>query len=316
MFQLIHLYVTAPRKSEQAFASVQQRFRGIVENRRARPEAVYSDRIGSIMSQDHPRRRPWSEALLDEMDLDTSYRVYNERFSDTSDFTFIFVGNFEPEELRPLVRSYLGSLPATGRQETWRDVGVWAPAGVIEEKVVRGIEPKSRVTILFPNDFEWTRQNNFDFNAVASVLRIRLREVLREDEGGTYGVGVNASTSRYPRQTSTFSVGFGCDPQRVEELVGLVFDEIRSLQDTGPDPVNVAKVQEQRRRQREVQLRENGFWLSALEASWWYDQDPLLILKYDELVDGLTPEAVRNAARRWIDFERRVEVVLMPEAGE
>jgi zinc protease len=313
MFQLIHLYVTTPRSSEEAFASVQQRFRGIVENRLARPEAVYSDRIAAIMAQDHPRRRPWSEELLDEMDLDTSFRIYKDRFADSSDFTFVFVGNFEPDDLRPLVLSYLGSLPATGRQETWRDVGVRAPEGVIEETVAKGIEPKSRVTILFPNEFEWTRQNSFDFNAVASVLRIRLREVLREDEGGTYGVGVNASASRYPRQTSTFSVGFGCDPDRVEELVGLVHDEIRALQDNGPDPDDVAKVQEQRRRQREIQLRENGFWLSALEASWWYDQDPLLILQYDELVDGLTGEAVRDSARRWIDFERRVEVVLMPE---
>jgi zinc protease len=313
MFQLIYLYVTAPRSSEQAFASVQQRFRGIIENRLSRPEAVYSDRISSIMAQDHPRRRPWSEELLDEMDLDTSFRIYRDRFADTSDFTFVFVGNFEPDEIEPLVRSYLGSLPTTGRQESWRDVGVHAPEGVIEESVVKGIEPKSRVTILFPNDFEWTRQNNFDLNAVASILGIRLREVLREDEGGTYGVGVNASTSRFPRQTSTFSVGFGCDPDRVEELVGLVHDEIRSLQDDGPDPEYVAKVQEQRRRQREIQLRENGFWLSALEASWWYDQDPRLILKYDELVDGLTGEAVRDAARRWIDFDRRVEVILLPE---
>ena len=44
-------------------------------------------------------------------------------------------------------------------------------------------------------------------------------------------------------------------------------------------------------------------WLDALEASWWYDQDPLLILQYDELVDGLTGDAVRDAARRWIDFD-------------
>jgi zinc protease len=316
MFQLIHLYVTAPRRSEQAFASVQQRFRGIVENRLARPEAVYSDRISTIMTQNHPRRRPWSEELLEEMDLDTSFRIYNERFADTSDFTFVIVGNFEPDDLKSLVQSYLGSLPNTGRQESWRDIGVRAPEGVIEETVVKGIEPKSRVTILFSNEFEWTRQNNFDFNAVASILRIRLREVLREDEGGTYGVGVNSSTSRFPRQTSTFSVGWGCDPERVDELIGLVDDEIRSLQDDGPDPDDVAKIQEQRRRRREIQLRENGFWLSALEASWWYDQDPLLILKYDELVDGLTAEAVRDAARRWIDFDRRVEVVLMPETRE
>jgi zinc protease len=313
MFQLIHLYVTAPRRDEQAFASVVHRQRGIIENRLARPEAVFGDTTTRIITQNHIRRRPWSLELLEEMNLDTSYSVYQDRFADASDFTFIFVGNFDLAEMRPLVQSYLGGLPSTGREESWRDVEVRAPGGVIEETVVRGIEPKSRVSIFIPHDFEWTRQYRFDFAAVESVLRIRLREVLREDEGGTYGVAVRAATNRIPRQTCSFTVSFGCDPDRVEELVGLVYDEIRALQENGPRAEDLAKVQEQERRRRELQLRENGFWLNALESYLWHDQDPRLILTYDELVDGLTPEAVQAAAQRWIDFDRRVEVVLKPE---
>jgi zinc protease len=315
MFQLIHLYVTTPRRSEQAFSSVRQRQRGFVENRLARPESVFSDRVTAIATQDHFRRRPWSLQLIDEMDLDTSFEVYQDRFADTSDFTYIFVGNVTADQLRPLVESYLGSLPSKGREESWRDVGVRSPQGVVEETVVKGIEPKSRVMILFPHDFEWTRHNRFDLQSTAEILRIRLREVLREDEGGTYGVGVNASTSRYPREMSTFSVSFGCSPDRVDELIPLVYEEIRKLQEHGPRAQDVAKVQQQDRRSREVQLRENGFWLSALESYLWHDQDPRLILQYDELVDGLTADAIQETAQRWIDFDRRIEVVLMPETG-
>ena len=59
MFQLIHLYMTAPRADEQAFASVVERYRGLIANPPlARPEAVFSDEVTRIMSQDHPRRRP------------------------------------------------------------------------------------------------------------------------------------------------------------------------------------------------------------------------------------------------------------------
>jgi zinc protease len=313
MFQLIYLYVTAPRVDPDAFASVQQKYRGLIENRLARPEAVYSDTITRIMSQNHHRRRPWSPELLEEMNLDSSHQVYRDRFADTSDFTFVFVGNFDSAELRPLVASYLGSLPSTGRDESWRDVGVRDPDGIIEETVLKGIEPKSNVGIFFSNDFEWNRQNRFDFSSLAGVLRIRLREVLREDEAGTYGVSVGASSQRFPVQSAGFSVRFGCDPERVEELTALVYDEIRALQDNGPRPEDVAKVQEQDRRRRELQLRDNGFWIGALESYLWHDQDPREILSYLELVDGLTPEAIQAAAKTWIDFGRRVEVVLKPE---
>jgi hypothetical protein len=42
---------------------------------------------------------------------------------------------------------------------------------------------------------------------------------------------------------------------------------------------------------------------------------PRLILDFDTLVDSLTPESIRDAAARWVDLDRRVEVVLVPEAG-
>ncbi len=313
MFQLISLYFTDPVRSEQAFASVTQKYRGYVENRLARPEAVYADTVSTIMSQNHIRRRPWSEALVAEMDLDTSFAVYQDRFADASDFTFVFVGSFSLDDMRPLVQSYLGNLPSTGRDETWRDIGVEAPEGVVEKVVVKGIEPKSRVSIVFPHDFEWTRQNRYDMGSLGDVLAIRLREEIREDESGTYGVSVRASTARIPRQTSRLSISFGCDPERVDELTALVYQAIRETQNDGPDPDHVAKVQEQDRRARELQLRENGFWLSSLESYLWNEEDPRLILEYDELVNNLTPEAIQKAAQRWVDLDRYVEVTLVPE---
>jgi zinc protease len=151
---------------------------------------------------------------------------------------------------------------------------------------------------------------------MADVLRIRLRELIREDEGGSYGVSVRASADRIPRQTASLTVSFGCDPDRVDELTAVVYDEIRRLQTAGPDLEHVSKVQQQDRREREVQLRENGFWLAALESSLWNEEDPRLILDFDALVDSLTPESIQGAAARWVDLDRRVEVVLVPEGGE
>jgi zinc protease len=315
MLQLIALYFTEPRASEQAFASVRERYRGMVENRLAQPETEFSDAVTRLVTRDHPRRRPWSPELLEEMSLATSAAVYRDRFADASDFSFIFVGSFSLDEIRPLVQRYLGSLPATGREESWRDVGVRAPEGVTEEVVARGIEPKSRVSITFPHDFEWSRSNRYLLQSVAAVLRISLRELIREDEGGSYGVSVRASAERIPRQTASLAISFGCSPDRVDELTAVVYDEIRRLQTAGPELELVTKVQQQDRREREVQLRENGFWLAALESSLWHVEDPRLILDFDSLVDSLTPASIRDAAARWVDLDRRVEVVLVPEAG-
>jgi zinc protease len=223
------------------------------------------------------------------------------------------VGNFSLDEVRPLAQRYLGGLPARGRRELWRDLGVEPPRGVVAREVRKGIEPKSLTQLVFTGPFAWERQHLYDLHALASVLNIRLREVLREDLGGTYGVSVNASASHYPREEYHLAVGFGCAPERAAELTREVFSQLDSLKRAGPDPAQVDKVKEMQRRQREVDLRENSFWLEALESAYVHGTDPRLILQYDELVEGLSPASVQAAARQYLNEENYVRVSLFPE---
>ncbi len=313
MFQLIYLYMTQPRQDSTAYAAYQGWLEGMLQNRSASPESAFRDSLQVILAQHHPRSRPWSEALLAEMDLGRSLRIYRDRFADASDFTFFLVGNFTLEEVRPLAQRYLGGLPAQGRRELWRDLGIEPPKGVVEQQVYRGIEPKGLTQVVFTGPFTWERQRIYDLHALASVLTIRLREVLREELGGTYGVSVNASASHYPREEYNLSVGFGCAPERVAELTRAVFAELEDLKQQGPDPRQVDKVRELQRRQREVEMEENSFWLEALESTYVHGTDPRLILEYEALVEGLTPASVQAAARLYLNLENYVRVSLFPE---
>ena len=316
MFQLVYLTFTAPRKDPDAFLAYVQRIRGSLENRSASPGAAFGDTIQVTMSQYHHRARVWSEALLDEMNLERSFEVYRDRFADASDFTFFFVGNIDMEGIRGLVKTYLGGLPATRRNETWRDVGIRPPRGVIEKTVHKGLEPKSSNRIVFTGPFEWSRKNRYNLGSAIDVLRIRLREVLREEMGGTYGVGVGLSTTRYPEQRYSIRISFGCAPDSVEQLTRAVFAQIDSLKQFGASETNIEKVQEADRRAREAALKENGFWRRTLSSSYWLGQDPVNVLKYDDLVNGLTSENIRDAARKHFDMENYARFVLYPEKME
>ena len=53
------------------------------------------------------------------------------------------------EHIERLARKYLGSLPSIGRKESWRDVGVRPPTGVVSRTVLRGTEPKSQTALVF-----------------------------------------------------------------------------------------------------------------------------------------------------------------------
>ncbi len=312
LFQLISLYATSPRRDETAFGSLMSRVQTAIANRGTSPEAVWADTLSVVLSQGHPRRQPPTPERIERVDLDQALSFYDERFADFGDFTFTFVGSFDLAELRSLVELYLGSLPATGRSEAWRDIGVRPPGGVERRTVFMGSEPKARTAIVFTGPFEYDRANRMLLGATTDVLDIMLREVLREELGGTYGASVSVSSSRIPVERYGVRIGYGAEPERVEELTAATFAVIDSLTTYGASEANLDKVKETRRRSRETDLEDNGFWLAAISG---YDRDgePLgQILELDPLLEALTPESIGEAAGRWLDPERYVQVSLMP----
>ena len=313
MFQLIYLYFTAPRSDSTAFLSFKSRMKGFIENRNSDPGTVFSDSVSVTMAQYHNRAKPWTLELLDEMNLDTSLAIYRDRFKDASDFTFFFIGNFEPADMKPLIETHLGGLPSLRRAESWRDNNMRYPKGKIAKEVRAGIEPKSQVSLIFTGDFAWSYQDRYDLTSMADVLRIKLRETLREDMGGTYGVGVSPSTSHYPKEEYRISISFGCAPDRVEELTAEVFTQIDSLRTVGTTGDYLAKVKETHRRKRETDLKENSFWLYVLDFYYSNDEDPLTVLEFDDKVNNLSLDSVREAARKYFDMENYVKLVLYPE---
>jgi zinc protease len=312
MLRLLYLRFTAPHRDEEAFASYLSRTRGWLENREASPGYWFGLEFSKRYTLDHPRRRPMTVDMLDQVDLDRALAVYSERFADASDFTFALVGKFDPADVRPLVELWLGGLPAKNREESWRDVGVENPEQAVEFTVRRGIEPKSSVRLTFHGEAAWDPLASHLISSMADVLRIRLREVLREDMGGVYGVGVSASLSRRPRERYAVTISFGCDPGRVDELVDAVRGEIRRLRDDGPSSDHVARVREIQRRDREVQLERNGFWARTLLYYARNGLDPRDILEYEQKVEAVTAESVRDAARRYLDGSRYLLGVLYP----
>ena len=314
IFQLIYLYFTAPRSDSTAFISYQTRVKALVANRGASPAAAFSDTLEVILARHHPRAEPLTSATFDKMNLQESLDFYRDRFADASDFTFVFVGNIDTTTIKPLVERYIATLPATHRKESWRDIGMDYPRGVIRREVHKGSDDKSQTQIVFSGPFEYTRHDAYLLSALVDVLQIRLRDRLREQLGGTYGVAVNANPTPYPRQRYAVAVGFGSAPDRVDELTRAAFAEIDSLRKYGPTKADMEKVKEIEIRERESAMRENGSWLSLLSTYVHNEWDPRDILSYGEEVKKLKASDIRDAARKYLDERNYVAVSLYPAA--
>jgi len=313
LFQLVNLYFTKPRKDETAFASLISQQSAFLGNMLSNPQSYFSNEVGKILSNNHPRRGFPTEEKLQQIKLDDAFRIYQERFADASDFTFVFVGNFEVEEIKPLIKNYIASLPRIKRDESYKDVGVQPLRGVVEKEFHKGKEPQSQVRLIFTGDFEYTSKNRFDFDAATRVLSIMMRESMREDKGGVYGVGVYGSASRRPKEEYSMNVSFTCDPKDAEELIATALKDVKTLQEEGPSEKNMLKVKEILRKENEENLKQNRFWLNGLASVMRNETEPGNLLKAIDKIEALTAKDVQDAAKKYLNSANYGKFILYPE---
>lgn len=313
LLQMVYAYFTAPRFESDAYSAFLKRMEAILQNRDSNPNTAFNDTLTALLTQNDPRSKPMVLNDLAKMDLSGSAMIFKERFADGNDFVFLFTGNFKTDSIQPLIEKYLGGLPVLATEENWQDVNKDYPTGVHNRDVFKGLEEKSRTSIMYTGPFEWNIKNRFIASALVDVINIKLREKIREDKSGTYGVSVRGTFNHYPKSRYRISIGFGSDPQRVVELKNEIYTQIDSIVNYGTTQDYLDKVKETSTREYETNLRENSYWLNQLELAYFNKIEPEFILDTPQLIKALTLEDIHNAARQLLHKDNYIEVVLYPE---
>ena len=313
MMQMVYLYFTAPRKDTAGFKSYMDQQRVFLENRSLDPENAYEDTIQYVMGSYHPRRRPWTSALLREINLTCAYDIFKDRFGDASDFTFMFVGNIPDDAFRKYCTDYLGSLPTKGTKEKYEDVGVRAPKGKIKKVVKKGMAAKSSVTMVFTGDATYSSKESMDLKVLLKLMNIKLRESLREDNGGTYGVSCYGSIDRVPKQEFEVTIKFGCAPENIDRLTKAANKVIDDVLNNGCDEKNLTKVKETFRREREVSLKENNWWMNVISQHYSMNDPYPTQKEFDEYFTNLKSDDFVNAAKKYFAKDNFAYFTWLPE---
>ena len=311
--QLLHLYFVAPRQDEQAFQSKMQRDKGFLGNLLSNPQFYFYNEYFKWLYNNHPRAISFIPEF-DKINYAKGFAYYKDRFSNAADFTFIFVGAFQENEIKPLLEKYLASLPNTGRKEMWKDNNLRPLSGKHEKVVVKGSDPKSFVQIGFTGEEkEYNEQNAYLLSALADLLDIKLIEKIREEASGAYSVGADGNFSKLPRPSYSFFISFPCDPKRVDELTKLALDEVEKIQKGEIDAKDLDKVKEQRKRKMEVDIKTNRFWASNLQNAFFQGQNPEYVLDWEKRLEWISKENLQNIAKKYLNTKEYLRCYLKPE---
>ncbi|MGO1242705.1 pitrilysin family protein [Sphingobacterium sp. JB170] len=315
-FEMIHAYFTAPRIEDDIFQSTMSKNKSMRANREDDPSFVFSKEVTDALYGGNIRRKSFDVADYDKVDQARALAIYKERFADASDFVFTIVGSFNIDEIKPYLEQYIASLPNLSRSEQAKDLGIYEPGEGFEKIVHKGKEDKASVVITYYGDFNYNEQENLNMKALESVLSIKLIERLREDESGVYGTGARASMSKFPKGRFSFSVQFGTGVDKYESLIASTLDEISKVQKNGPLATDIEKFKIEERRQLELSLKENGFWLGQISSAYMNQKDPTYITRYLQELDKVTIESVKGVAAKYLQDSRRFEFILLPDQAK
>jgi zinc protease len=87
------------------------------------------------------------------------------------------------------------------------------------------------------------------------------------------------------------------------------------VQRTGPTADELAKIRETFVRAHETGLRENAAWLRWMSDHDEDGRDQHATTRYPALVQALTADQVRDAARRYLDRGQYARFTLLPESA-
>ena len=315
--QLTYLYFTAPRKDEKLFNSYIKREKGSIQFLKQDPELFYQDTLMKILYKNNP----WESMLpsaedYDKLSLNKVSAAYNQVFGNAHGMHFTFVGNLDVDEVKPLLEKYLGSLPATPVENTFKDNKIRPVKGVVNVNIKKGKEKQSMITMMFTGEAKYSREENLKLRALLDVLNIQVTEKLREEMSGIYGGGFFGSIIKRPYEHYSITASMPCGPENVDKLTTALINIIKNAQQKGVAVKDLDKVKETWKKQYKTNLQNNNYWLNNLSNDWINRLNSEDMLTYEKRVQALTVDDLKKTALKYLSLNNYVKAVLYPEGAK
>ena len=315
MLQLVYLYLTSPRKDEALFNAWKEKQKSAVQFAMQNPQTSFVDTFYQTLYQKNPLApviiaKPY---YFDSIDLSRALEIYNSQLSDANEFTFIFTGSFNVDSIKSLLATYIGGLPHTNNEALFSDNGVRPIKGDIDLNVYKGTEDKSLIIKYYSGEVAYDANLALKTQALTEILNIKIIDDLREKLGAIYGGGIYGGLSKLPYNSYSFVLQLPCGPSNVDTLLKAANEEIEEIKKDGPQQTDLDKVKKTWLEQYKVQLKENSFWSSKLQGIYFQNDDPQRIFDYEQNVNAITTDDIKNTANKLLAGDNVVTAILYPE---
>ena len=278
--------------------------------------SFFKDTIALIENNFNTRYLQTPVKTLKAINQDRSLQIFKELFADASTFTAVFVGQFDPQTVKPLLEKYLASLPATFKHKTAKSAAIYPPTGKIEKVFYKGTDTRAHVELLYSGFTTYTKKAEYVEYILQNELKKRLTSKLKTVDPDLYGPGVDISLNRGNKSYFTATLEFACDPLKIESLTNALTDEIMEMEGKEPLQIDLEALKTKMISEVEENQKNNSFWLAYFKKQAQYNENPADIMRYPAIIQSITPEDIKKAAATYFNGKNRIRFVLLPETSK
>ena len=308
--QVAYLYITQPRRDDKMFNSIIERQTSMLRNRNASPKIIFNDTLRQELYANPERAVPLTIDNINQVSQDRIYQIYNERFSDMTGMSLIVTGDIRTDEFEDLICQYVASLPrAKKKAETAKPVYLDSRMGKHTNVFAYPQKtPSAQTEIVFTVPMAYTADNDLRADVLSQIMRAVYTETVREEKGGTYGVSVSSGGWTKPQEGYSLTISFRCDPDRYEQLVPIIDEQLSLMAKNGPTEKQLDKVKEYERKNYERAILTNDYWeyvcYNRISDGIDFDTD------YLAKVNALTPADIQDFCKKVVAAGNRVQVTM------
>ena len=311
MLQLTYLYFTNIAKDQKSYDNTMQTAEVNLKNRLLQPEAVLQDSLTATMTNHNPRNKALTVEDLKMVGYDRILQMAKEQTANAAAFTFTIIGNYDEQAIRPLIETYLASLPAQKQVVKSPNVSTDFKGVVINNFKQKGETPKAYAVMdWYTKAMPLTAENDVKMDMIGQILDMEYLKKIREDASAAYTVQSLSNIDRNDFETTAQILAIcPMKPEKADIAIQILRDEVTALSKTC-DPDKLTKVKEYMLKNHADQLKQNGYWLAVINAwrKWGIDFHS----NYEKLVNAQTPETISATAAEILKAGNRAEVIMLP----
>ncbi|WP_431242505.1 M16 family metallopeptidase [Flavobacterium sp. P21] len=314
MMQLVYLRFEKPRFEQTQFSLMKERFQNFLKNKEKDINSKMNDSTSvAIYGKNNPKMPLLNQEYIDNLSFDKMKAIYEDRFSDISNFEFTIVGDVTPEVLKPLLEKYIASIDGVKRKEGYKDNRAKWISGKINKVVFIKMEtPKSAVKINYTKAYPYSEKNKILASFFGDILTLRYTESLREKEGGTYGAYVQCLSTKYPAPTTKLEISFDCDANRVDHLMPIVYQEIDKVK---KGEIASEDIEKTRTNYLKTKADSKNFNKYTYDLVYYYFRENLNMddpKNYENIVKSITAKDIQDFANSFLNKADSYEIVFKP----